>query len=521
MADNTKIPDFPNLPDFEHMITQACEVIASVRGIPYDFNGTLSLENKFVVLFKTVNEMFTTQDSLAKSYKDLYDFINNYFNNLDVQDEINNKLNTMAADGSLLTLFTKFYPIVTPEMYGCKGDGVTNDTENFMKAINAVKGKNIVLMLVGTYKTDDIIISDKINICGNGAKIVANKVEIYKNIIDNSHTIIDNVVFESTNGVSINGGKNIIFSNNTIINDNIALELSRTKFATYECIVSNCCIYAKTKGSTGILVNTSDCTIENINMRDFSTALKVNWQVTVNNLHSWISQNNYIDGSIFCDIAGGAPNYGELEILNSCIDTYQTAFKMTKNPNVMISNCRSTFNTSIYGNNNPPTIFNIDYAYPIEYLKLRAVSNNFEGNYSNIGTFSNIYLKPLMSENYINGWSDFTAYTSTFFKKDITHTPADFEVIGSELWNGNIIEFSFSCTATFEKKETQLFYSNTPPNNKSHGYYAICIESDIEGNTSTGVIFVNDTGIYYKPSKAGKLTISCTVSKYAPCLHTD
>ena len=102
MADKPKIPDFPNLPDFGQMITQACEVVASVRGIPYDFNGTLSLENKFVVLFKTVKEMFEAQDELVKSYKALHDFINQYFSNLDVQNEVNKKIEAMKESGELL-----------------------------------------------------------------------------------------------------------------------------------------------------------------------------------------------------------------------------------------------------------------------------------------------------------------------------------------------------------------------------------------------------------------------------------
>nr|DAY43158.1 MAG TPA: XynB-like protein [Caudoviricetes sp.] len=108
MADKPTIPDFPTLPDFSQMITQACEVVASVRGIPYDFNGTLSLENKFVVLFKTVKEMFDAQDELVKSYKSLYDFINTYFDNLDVQEEVNKKIELMARDGSLSQLIMPY-----------------------------------------------------------------------------------------------------------------------------------------------------------------------------------------------------------------------------------------------------------------------------------------------------------------------------------------------------------------------------------------------------------------------------
>ena len=136
MAEKPNIPDFPDVPDFRQMITQACEVIANIRGIPYDFNGTLSLENKFVVLFKTVKAMFDAQATLADSYKDLYDFVKNYFDNLDVQEEINAKIDAMIADGTFYNLFTDVIPYVMPEMFGAVGNGLTDDTESFKKALD-------------------------------------------------------------------------------------------------------------------------------------------------------------------------------------------------------------------------------------------------------------------------------------------------------------------------------------------------------------------------------------------------
>lgn len=123
MAEKPTIPDFPTLPDFGQMITQACEVIASVRGIPYDFNGTLSLENKFVVLFKTVKEMFDAQDELVKSYKALHDFINQYFSNLDLQNEVNKKIEEMKKSGELLNLLK---PTVSNEVAAWLTSHITN-----------------------------------------------------------------------------------------------------------------------------------------------------------------------------------------------------------------------------------------------------------------------------------------------------------------------------------------------------------------------------------------------------------
>lgn len=123
MANKPTIPDFPTLPDFGQMITQACEVVASVRGIPYDFNGTLSLENKFVVLFKTVKEMFDAQDELVKSYKTLHDFINQYFSNLDLQNEVNKKIEEMKESGELLNLLK---PTVSNEVAAWLTANITN-----------------------------------------------------------------------------------------------------------------------------------------------------------------------------------------------------------------------------------------------------------------------------------------------------------------------------------------------------------------------------------------------------------
>lgn len=123
MANKPTIPDFPTLPDFGQMITQACEVVASVRGIPYDFNGTLSLENKFVVLFQTVKEMFDAQDELVKSYKALHDFINQYFTNLNIQTEVNKKIEEMKDSGELLNLLK---PTVSNEVSTWLTSNITN-----------------------------------------------------------------------------------------------------------------------------------------------------------------------------------------------------------------------------------------------------------------------------------------------------------------------------------------------------------------------------------------------------------
>lgn len=46
-------------------------------------------------------------DNLLKAYNELQDYVNNYFDNLDVQEEINNKLDSMVEDGTLDNIINK------------------------------------------------------------------------------------------------------------------------------------------------------------------------------------------------------------------------------------------------------------------------------------------------------------------------------------------------------------------------------------------------------------------------------
>lgn len=54
------------------------------------------------------NEVQDLSEELVKGYNDLLDYVNNYFDNLDVQEEINNKLDQMAQDGSLTNLIKNY-----------------------------------------------------------------------------------------------------------------------------------------------------------------------------------------------------------------------------------------------------------------------------------------------------------------------------------------------------------------------------------------------------------------------------
>lgn len=77
-------------------------------------------------LNKTMEDVDTLHGdvtNLHKAYIELQGYVNNYFNNLDVQNEINNKLDSMAADGTLLTIIS---PTISTETANWLSQHITN-----------------------------------------------------------------------------------------------------------------------------------------------------------------------------------------------------------------------------------------------------------------------------------------------------------------------------------------------------------------------------------------------------------
>lgn len=101
--------DFDALTNYQLL----CKVVEYLNNVIAETNEvteqTLSLYNAYVALQNYVNNEIGDFETTVNNRVDgLESYMNNYFNNLDVQQEINNKLDAMAADGTLTVLIKNY-----------------------------------------------------------------------------------------------------------------------------------------------------------------------------------------------------------------------------------------------------------------------------------------------------------------------------------------------------------------------------------------------------------------------------
>lgn len=166
--------------------------------------------NKLVEQWKAMQKNF---DNLQDAFNDLKSYVQNYFKNLDVQDEINNKLNEMLKDGTLSELLNKIIgnDFVNVKLYGCVGDGVTDDTDNIIRAINyCIENNKVLYFPLGDYLITSNLPDLPQNFCCVGVP-TGNKISGYgSRIIDKrvTSTPLFNLINKTNNGGYI---KNMIF----------------------------------------------------------------------------------------------------------------------------------------------------------------------------------------------------------------------------------------------------------------------------------------------------------------------
>ena len=85
--------------DYKRLTPFKWFVLQNFPFIDEDFDAITNYQ-LFCKLGEEINKVINSTNAMGTQVEELTDYVANYFDNLDVQEEINNKLDEMAEDGT-------------------------------------------------------------------------------------------------------------------------------------------------------------------------------------------------------------------------------------------------------------------------------------------------------------------------------------------------------------------------------------------------------------------------------------
>lgn len=258
--------------------------------------------------------------------------------------------------------------------YGAAGDGITDDTSAILAAINACGNYDVLLFPNGEYLVSaQISIVDKfLTVLGFGATLkcaftgnyvmdlsvsptydgqgtaLANRTDlwqcygVYGLTIDCNYTLTSGLLLANYRGTA-----NYVSVHNCMSTGIRSAGITN---------IRNCKIKGTPAGCTyGIYLDRADNTIDDVEVIDAKTAFYVGGYLRANNANAWLQHSDVFNGSVYMEFP---TTYNSISssIVNSTIDTYQTAFRLGANEmGINLTNVQTQFNTTEVITTNPDT----------------------------------------------------------------------------------------------------------------------------------------------------------------------
>lgn len=302
------------------------------------------------------NAMQKNFDNFQDAFNDLKSYVQDYFKNLDVQNEINKKLDELVNNGKLDLLFNKWIKYVTPEEFGAVGDGIADDTDSLKKCFN----QNKAILLTNKYKCSDNLI-DNIghNIFGDGTIISSCsgyilEINIPKNSNNNRRFSYNLRLY----GNKINNGLKLLNSIGHVYNVKTfdvltGMYISNNSSDTndvYENIIDIQCEFGGGYGSFGVQCHRGDNIFNNVITINYETGFYNNGPTQIKYLHSWLSETGNDCWENSCVLKEYSNVFG-CEIGMLYADTMRTGVYFNNYANTTINKYQLLINT----NELPPT----------------------------------------------------------------------------------------------------------------------------------------------------------------------
>ena len=315
------------------------------------------------VIIPTINNNGEAITELQESFVTLKNYVDDYFDNLDIQTEINNKLDEMAEDGTLENLISQYIELQTTYVYNNVAemkqatnlvDGSFARTSGFYEYNDGGGAYYKIRTLINTDVVDNMhlftldntdnlvaeLIVNDFNILKFGAQSgedITNIINYVLSIVDagdiieiptgeftiNSPLIIDKIITIKGTSLATNNGSKLIFTTNGFLlrNSNITLknlDISGTKDNYSTLNIDNnvfgksgiICEYTDTYSSGGVKVENCNIHGFNVGVVIYSTRTSNKWSGayrTFRNCEVTYNDIGYIikDGATFNSIIGG------------------------------------------------------------------------------------------------------------------------------------------------------------------------------------------------------------------------
>lgn len=109
--------------------------------LPLVYDDSLSYYELLCKVVDYLNKTMENVNKLSENFDELQKYVNDYFKNLNVQQEINNKLDEMAKDGTLQLIIESFLKVNTPIIYNTINELISSPL--LQNGLNALMlGKN-------------------------------------------------------------------------------------------------------------------------------------------------------------------------------------------------------------------------------------------------------------------------------------------------------------------------------------------------------------------------------------------
>ena len=398
------------------------EVLAQLYNLVADVEQKFDkLEAKFTLMLgkevtEAIKKMHESGELAEIINQEIFSDLNNKID--EIRDSILNTLNDEIGrvDKDIESVNERLNNKVNKnEIY--LSDYNNSDIDDIKSALelSELNGKNVIFD-TRTYNVEENIILNGVNCDFRNGTINLNGNSL---ILENNSSLINcNVV---NGGVILRNGKNRI-DNITIRNFTTALKLD---VGNYESFISNIRLENEENSSNtvGILVNCSDTTVSKVYGYGANTGIKIvsGGDNYFKDVHLWLKKSNYYDGSKFIHIVNGVGNH----FINCCSDTYNNVFYFDLDYlYTKVTDMYIIHNTVLYPNK---TINLINKNYNFLNGNCSINSNDF--------TTSNITLNikdSALNISYLNGNGSNTVFNVNKIKEYITFANVDSKSIIKE-----------------------------------------------------------------------------------------